>query len=190
MIKTVLGNIEKSRVGVALTHEHICCYNEYVYQMAGDAYMDKKAVEAAAVAYLKEMKKIYGLGTFVDCTPPNIGRDTALLRRVSEKSEVNIVCATGFYYQEEPVLFRTTADKLCEYMVTDAAAQNAGIIKCAVEKAEIGEFNEKLLRACAMAHKELGLPIVMHTNGKNQNGRAALEILFSEGYRRPPQRLR
>jgi len=180
MIKTVLGNIENAKAGVTLVHEHICCYNEYVYQMAKNAYIDKNSVADDAISYLKDIKAKHGLTTFVDCTPPNIGRDTELLKKVSEKAEINIVCATGFYFQDEPVLFRTSADKLCEYMITDAKAQNAGIIKCAVEKAEIAEFQEKLLRACAKAHKELGLPIVMHTNGKNQNGRSALEILLSE----------
>ena len=66
-------------------------------------------------------------------------------------------------------------------MVTDARDVNAGIIKCAVENETINGFQEKLLRASAKAHLQTKLPIVMHTNAKNQNALKALEILFSEG---------
>ena len=180
MIKTVLGDIPKSRLGVTLAHEHICCYSEYAYQMAGDRYLDKDALLKTACTYLKQMKRQYGLTTLVDCTPVNIGRDISLLKRISKESEVNIVCATGFYYTDEPVLYATPTDRLCDYVVADARTANAGMIKCAVEHEAVGAFQEKLLRACARAHLITGLPVVIHTNATNQNGRRALEILLSE----------
>lgn len=179
-MKTVLGEIRADALGVTLPHEHICCYNEYALKMMGERYLDKDALRAASVAYLKEMKKKYSLSTVFDCTPVNIGRDIDLLRRVSEESEVNIVTSTGFYYTDEPTLYSATAEMIAEYILTDAKATNAGIIKCAVEREEITPFLEKVLRACAMAHRECGLPIVMHSNARNKNARAALEILFSE----------
>lgn len=179
--KTVLGDISESDLGVTLVHEHICCYSEYAYRMAGNDYLDKNALVDTSTVYLKELKKKYGLATFVDCTPVNIGRDIELLKRVSEQSSVNIICSTGFYYTDEPVLYNTTADQLCRYIVSDAQAVNAGIVKCAVENETISHFQEKLLRACAKAHLHLGLPIVMHSNANNRNALKALEILFSEG---------
>ena len=181
MIRTVLGDRKEDALGITLPHEHICCFSEYAYQMAKNGYLDKERLLGVAVRYLKELKESYGLNTFVDCTPVNIGRDTELLKRVSDQSEVDIVCATGFYYTDEPVLYNTSAQQLCKYMVADARNVNAGIIKCALEKETVGVFEEKLLRACAKVHLQTGLPIVMHTNAKNQNARGALEILFSEG---------
>ena len=181
LIKTVLGDISESDLGVTLAHEHICCFSEYAYQMAGKDYLDKNALADTGTVYLKELKKKYGLATFVDCTPINIGRDEELLKRISEQSEINIICSTGFYYTDEPVLYNTSAEQLCKYMVADAYAVNAGIIKCAVENEAITRFGEKLLRACAKAHLCLGLPIVLHSNAKNRNALKALEILFSEG---------
>lgn len=181
LIKTVLGDISESDLGVTLAHEHICCFSEYAYQMAGKDYLDKNALADTGTVYLKELKKKYGLATFVDCTPINIGRDVELLKRISEQSEINIICSTGFYYTDEPVLYNTSAEQLCKYMVADAYAVNAGIIKCAVENEAITRFGEKLLRACAKAHLCLGLPIVLHSNAKNRNALKALEILFSEG---------
>lgn len=181
LFKTVLGDISESDLGVTLAHEHICCFSEYAYQMVGKDYLDKNALADTGTVYLKELKKKYGLATFVDCTPINIGRDVELLKRISEQSEINIICSTGFYYTDEPVLYNTSAEQLCKYMVADAYAVNAGIIKCAVENEAITRFGEKLLRACAKAHLCLGLPIVLHSNANNRNALKALEILFSEG---------
>lgn len=181
LFKTVLGDISESDLGVTLAHEHICCFSEYAYQMVGKDYLDKNALADTVTVYLKELKKKYGLATFVDCTPINIGRDVELLKRISEQSEINIICSTGFYYTDEPLLYNTSAEQLCKYMVADAYAVNAGIIKCAVENEAITRFGEKLLRACAKAHLCLGLPIVLHSNANNRNALKALEILFSEG---------
>ena len=181
MIKTVLGDISEQELGITLPHEHICCYSEYAYQMAKNDYLDKEELLKVAVGYLKAQKEAYGLNTFIDCTPINIGRDIELLKRVSAKSSVNIICSTGFYYTEEAILYNTSAEQICQYMVTDARAVNAGIIKCAVENEIIGDFHKKMLIAAAKTQKILTLPIVLHTNAKNKNALKALEILLSEG---------
>ena len=180
-IKTVLGDIPQQEIGVTLAHEHICCYSEYVYQMLGSQYLDKEKLARVAVHLLKEMKQRYKLSTFIDCTPVNIGRDMELLKRVSQESGVHIIGSTGFYYTDESVLFRSPIEVLAGYIVVDAQKVNAGIIKCAVEREELSPFNEKILRATAQAQLQLGLPIVMHSNARNKNGKKALEILLSEG---------
>ena len=141
--KTVLGDISESDLGAMLVHEHICCYSEYLFQMAGDKYLDKKQLSKIAVDYLKFLKENYGLNTFVDCTPVNIGRDVELLKEVSKKSDVNIICSTGFYYTEETVLYAASSELLAEYMIADAKKVNAGIIKCAVEDNVLSDFNVK-----------------------------------------------
>ena len=179
--KTVLGDIPESKLGITLPHEHICCYSEYAYQMAKKNYLDKAELLKTSVSYLKVMKEKYGLSTLIDCTPINIGRDVELLKRISEQSEINIICSTGFYYTDEPVLYSSDTDRICEYMISDAKAVNAGIIKCAVEDEKISGFLTKILRASAKAQLNSGLPIVLHTNACNKNALSALEIFFSEG---------
>ena len=137
MIKTVLGDISEKDIGVTLPHEHICCYSEYVYQMLGSDYLDKEALINNAVDYLGRMKNDYNLNTFIDCTPVNIGRDIQLLKEVSRKTGVNIICSTGFYYTEESVLNRTSAEDIANYIVIDAQKVNAGIIKCGDRKSVV-----------------------------------------------------
>lgn len=180
-VKTVLGEVDACTLGITLAHEHICCYSEYLYKMSGKGYLDKERLVETAVIYLKQLKKAYGLHTFVDCTPINIGRDTELLKSVSEQAEMNLLCATGFYYNEEPILANTSEKQLCTHMMRDTKSVNAGIIKCGVEHEEMGTFQEKILRACAKVHSYTGLPLVVHTNAKKQNALKALEILLSEG---------
>ncbi len=181
--RTVLGDITEQEIGITLSHEHICCYSEYAYMMAGTAYLDTEKLINTAGEYLRHLGKIYGLNTFIDCTPVNIGRNTKLLKQVSERSGINIICSTGFYYTDEPVLYNASLKELCNFIISDATNVNAGIIKCAVEDSEIGEFQKKLLRSCAKAHLHTGIPIVMHTNANNKNAKEALEILLSEDVR-------
>ena len=178
-IRTVLGNITEEQVGVTLPHEHILCFSQYLYEMAGAAYLDKEKVYACAVELLGQLRERYGLATFVDCTPINIGRDIPLLKRVSAATGVHIVCATGFYYTHEPLLVRPTEEDLCRFMVADAANVNAGLLKCAA--ADTAEFTAKLLRATALAQRETGLPLVVHTEAKIKNALWALDHILSQG---------
>lgn len=183
MIKTVLGEITPEDVGVTLSHEHICNVSEYAYRMMKEAYLDKAALAAYAIKYLKDMKKKYGLNTFVDCTPVNLGRDAELLKRISEESEVNIVCSTGFYFNYEPLLFKASSDLVAKYLISDINVSGAGAIKCAIEQDGVDAYQQKILSASAKAHLATGLPIIMHTNAKRKNAELGLEILLSEGVR-------
>lgn len=182
-INTVLGAINESEVKACLCHEHICCFSEYLFKMAGKEYLDKEKLASKSVAELKRLKDAYGMNLFIDCTPVNIGRNIDLLKKISKESSVHIVCSTGFYYTDEPVLYNMSEETLAEYIVCDAEKNNAGIIKAAVENETISSFNEKLLKATALAHQKLGLPVVLHTNANNKNGLTAVEILLRNGVR-------
>lgn len=178
-VKTVFGIKEIPKTTVTLSHEHICCYSESLKMMSND-YIDKKTLAEKAAEILKAMKKKYNLGLFIDCTPVNIGRDIELMKKVSDLSEVNIVCSTGFYYNDEPILDCMSAETLAEFMIKDARNTCAGVIKAAVEYDTLSDFNKKLLKAAAITHRKTGLPIVLHTNANNQNGLKATEILLCE----------
>lgn len=178
-IRTVLGKKRFGKNTATLSHEHICCYSEYL-NMISETYLNKAELIEKSVAVLKEMKEKYNLGLLIDCTPLNIGRDVEILKKVSELSGVDVVCSTGFYYNDEPILNCMSAETLAEFIVNDANNIGAGIIKAAVEYDTISDFNIKLLKAVAIAQKKTGLPIVLHTNANNKNGLKAVEILFNE----------
>jgi phosphotriesterase-related protein len=48
-----------------------------------------------------ERAKAHGVETVVDATPNDCGRDPEMLREISEKAEIKIVCSTGYYYEAE-----------------------------------------------------------------------------------------
>lgn len=176
-LKTVLGKKRISKDAKVLSHEHICCYSEYLNMMS-KSYLDKNKLIQESAEILRNMKEKYGIGLFVDCTPVNIGRDIELLKRISALSEVEIICSTGFYYNDEPILNCMSTESLADFITEDANNVCAGIIKAAVEYETISDFNVKLLKATAVAQKKTGLPIVLHTNANNKNGEKAVDILL------------
>lgn len=176
-VKTVLGKKKISRNTKVLSHEHICCYSEYLYMMSPH-YLNKNELTQKSVEILKSMKEKYGVGVLVDCTPVNIGRDINLLQNISALSGVEIIASTGFYYTEEPILNSASAETLAKMIAEDADRVCAGVIKAAVENETLSPFLIKLLSAVAMAQKKTGLPIVLHTNANNKNGGKAVEMLL------------
>ena len=181
MIITVLGSIKENEVGITLPHEHICKFNDYLYSMGGKFYLDKEKLLNSSVKHLSKLKSVYSLNTFIDCTPVNIGRDIELLKEISKKTGVNIICSTGFYYTEEPLLNNRNVDYLADIIISDAKKNNVGIIKCVVENEVPNTLEQKILMSCAKAQLILNLPLVVHTNTKNKNGLEALKILINMG---------
>lgn len=179
--KTVLGEIPESRLGVILPHEHICCYFEYFHQMLGSDYLNKEMLINKSAEHLRHMKDKYNVSTLVDCTPVNIGRDIDILKKVSKKSGVNIICSSGFYYTDEAMLYDISEEYVVDTILKDINKTNAGIIKFAVEDNEMNALSQKLLSALCSVQKDSGLPLVIHTNGRNKNGRAVIDSVLEKG---------
>ena len=180
-LKTVLGDISLNDMGITLPHEHICCYYENFYKMFGSEYLDKEKLTECAVSHLRHMKKEYGLNTFVDCTPINIGRDLDLLEKVSLRSGVNVVVSTGFYYTEECMLRSHSEEYFFELIFKDIQKHNIGMIKFAVESEEISPLHEKMLSALCTVQKESHLPLTIHTNARIKNGIKVADFVLSKG---------
>lgn len=178
-IRTVLGRKKISKDTVTLSHEHICCYSETLNMMSKH-YLNKVELVEKSVAILTALKEKHNLGLLLDCTPLNIGRDVEVLKSISEISGVDIVCSTGFYYQEDPILNCMSAETLSDFVVEDANNTCCGMIKAAVESGEMNSSNIKMLKAAAIAQRKTELPVVLHTNAKNKNGIKAVEILLEE----------
>lgn len=180
-IKTVLGNISPDELGVILPHEHVCCYFEYFDKMLGDGYLNKAALCEQTVKHLIEAKRTYGLSTIVDCTPVNIGRDLELMKKVSEQSGVHIVSASGFYYTEETMLSGIPEEQIADRIKKDVDHNGIGVLKFAVEQESMSKLLKKLLSALCTVQKETALPLIIHTNAKNQNAREILPFVLERG---------
>jgi phosphotriesterase-related protein len=192
-VNTVLGPIAPEELGVTLMHEHIIYGAAGWYADNTVAPLDREDVIKSSLSVMKTLKR-YGLQTFVDATANDTGRDADLLKEISAKSGVNVVCATGLYTEAEGASpyfrLRTQAgdatSEICELFMKEitegigTTKVKAGVIKVATGHGRISAYEEMVLRAAARAQKETGVPIITHTEAGTMGPEQA-DLLISEG---------
>ena len=186
-VQTVLGPVPVEQLGVTLMHEHLVIgWPGWIFDPL--ARFDRMKVTSLLIERLHELKAL-GVSTFVDPCPIELGRNPELAAEVAEATEMNIICATGFYTNRLgiPVYFRQrTVDEIAEIFARElsngigSSGIRAGLIKCATGLHEITRHEEKCLRAAGRAHKATGAPILTHTESATM-GTEQLDILASEG---------
>ena len=88
MINTVTGPVKPEDLGRTLIHEHLICTSAEFCNQRG--WLADDAVLNIILKKLKFVSEKFGIRTIVDGTPQILGRDLALLKKVSELSGVNI----------------------------------------------------------------------------------------------------
>ena len=64
----------------------------------------------------------YGYGTLVDMTPAEVGRHPELMKRVAQKTGVNVIAVTGFFPERMGIPYwfrRQTVEELADFYVRD-----------------------------------------------------------------------
>jgi phosphotriesterase-related protein len=196
MINTVCGPISPEKLGKTLMHEHFA-FGYPGYQ--GDITMapfDREAIVKVGIDMAKQVKA-YGVQTVVDATPNECGRDPLLLREISEKSGLNIICASGYYYEGEggPAYFKVRAEmsdvadvaeeiyEMFKTEVTKGIAHTGikpGVFKLASSRDAITDYEQMFFKAAARVSKEDGIPIITHTQ-EGRQGPEQADLLISEG---------
>ena len=92
---TVRGPIPPEEMGPTLPHEHVLVDFVGAREASRDRY-DADEVYRVALPHLRRIRE-QGIRTLVECTPAYLGRDPALLRRLSEASGLHILTPTGYY---------------------------------------------------------------------------------------------
>jgi phosphotriesterase-related protein len=193
MVNTVTGQISPDDLGITLMHEHIVFGYPGWYGDGTLAPYDRGAALADGLNTMEEIKA-YGVKTFVDPTPNETGRNPELLREISETSGVNIVCTTGFYFEEmgAPAYFKfrsavsDAGEEIYEMFmreITDGIGNTgikAGAIKLASSKDMITDYEQMFFKAAARAQKETGVPILTHTQNGSMGPQQA-QLLIDEG---------
>lgn len=169
-IQTVTGAIDFDELGMTLMHEHI--FIAFPGAEFDPRYrFDRASFVPRAVKRLKALAE-FGVKTLVDPCPIELGRDVGMLREISEKSGMQIICATGFYYEEAgiPVYWRhMPVEEIAELYIReieqgiDHTDIRAGIIKCATGAPTITPLEQRILTAASMAQVATGVPILTHT---------------------------
>lgn len=211
-IKSVCGELSRSELGVVTTHEHVLLDLTAFFQnlpvdgiadpstekvkmenlgiLSRDCYALKDNLlldsEELAVKELGYFKKAGG-NTVVDASLQGIGRDPAALKRISEKTGLNIIMGCGFYvgatHPEE--LSHMSEREIADIMVREMTEGIDGI--CAGYIGEIGiseifdDKERRVLRAAAIASLDTGAAINVHINPWTTNGIEAADILLGAG---------
>ncbi len=192
-VNTVTGPVSSEDLGKTLMHEHFFFgYPGY----EGDSTLGPNYIEeiVATGVEVAERAKAHGVETIVDATPNDCGRDPELLREISERAEIKIICSTGYYYEGEgaPAYFKfrqglgSAPGEVEELIMTEITSGigntdiKAGVVKLASSKDEISDYEEMFFAAGAKAQRETGVPIITHTQ-EGTMGPEQAEFLLSAG---------
>lgn len=214
MIQTVRGPIAPEALGVTLAHEHLlldlrALWDEPETQerrrlaetpitatsrgdWVGNPYESRDNLllddEQAAVSEL-ELYARAGGRSLIDLTVDGLDPKPQALRRISERTGVQIVAGTGVYRSvaHPPWVTSASVEELAARFVT---AIEAGIAGTDVRAGVLGELGTsspilpdeiKVLRAAARAHFRTGIPINVHPAIFHREGPRILDILQAEG---------
>lgn len=175
-VETVRGPLDATKLGKTLIHEHFYFgYPGFQGDMTiGTSDFEIKKQQGVKVARFMQEQ---GVQTVVDPTPNECGRDVKLLKAVSEETGLNIICATGYYYEGEGATpyfkFRQqlgiAEEEIYELFMEEitngieGTGIKPGIIKLASSKDEITEYERMFFRAAVRAQKETGIVLLTHT---------------------------
>jgi phosphotriesterase-related protein len=194
-INTVLGPISPNEMGKTLMHEHIVFgfggwyANDTLTPFDSDACI-KKTLSVA------EKLKGFGVKTVIDATPNDCGRNVEILREVSEKSGLHVICSTGLYSEADgaPGYFKfrlrftdNDTGELYKLFINEIekgigkTGIKPGVIKVATGDGFITYYEMTAIKAAVKAHKATGLPIITHTGGAATMGVEQTDLLLSEG---------
>ncbi len=186
-VRTVLGDIDPSELGVTYAHEHLVIDGGRPVQMVPEFDLGDVGAMAAEVAEAVAL----GLRSVVDAMPCDAGRSAEKLAELSRRTGVHIVAPTGLhhdrYYGPAHWSARISVGELAELFVLDVTdgidvhdyagpvvrrtPHRAGVIKVAGSEGGPSTRDRRVFEAAAQAHRRTGVPILTHCEG----GTGALE---------------
>ena len=186
---TVKGPVAAADLGTTLVHEHVLVDFVGADKVSRQRYDADEAVRTVLPHLLAVKER--GARALVECTPAWLGRDPALLRRLSDASGLHIITNTGYYGAGQDKYlprhaFDESAERLAERWTAewrdgiDGTGIRPGFIKTGVDPGPLSPMDRKLIVAAALCHRQTGLRIHCHTG----DGRAAMDILSVLGAQR------
>ncbi len=183
VVNSVSGPLDTAGLDFTLMHEHIIVQSPGV--TSNFPVWDREGEIENAVGKV-EAVMARGVKTLVDLTVGD-WRDIPFVQEVVRRTGMQVIVATGIYYDVPRYFKGRTADHAAELFVRDIqegivdTGVKAGIIKCAADEAGIDAQVEKMLRAAARAHRATGVPISTHTHAASQVGLKQQDIFEQEG---------
>ncbi|QNA45962.1 phosphotriesterase family protein [Lacibacter sediminis] len=184
-VYSATGKIHSSKLGVALTHEHL--FSNFGAAPAAVAGYDSAALFNQVLPYLKKIK-LQGVQSIFDCTGAYFGRDVKKLQTLSLLSGINIITNTGFYGAANDKYVPAFAFSMSEEEIAniwinefkngiDSTTIKPGFIKLAFDDGEPSAIDIKLFAAGLLTHKATGLTLQVHTGNNIAAAKKQLELL-------------
>lgn len=173
-VMTVRGPLDRSEMGLTLTHEHLFAdLRSHAEQQRSPAEIDVDEVVEVVLPYLQRLREL-GCRTFVDATAVGLGRNAALIKRLSEESGLHMLTVTGNYAAVDyqflpPYVYDDSQQHLAQRWIDEwdkgieGSDVRPGFIKLSVNDRPLSDIERKLIRAAATTHLETGLTIGTHT---------------------------
>ena len=184
MIQTVRGSIPKEELGITLSHEHLIIDLRDV-RKDNESYISDVNVVCEELTTIKKL----GVKSIIELTTIDMHRDVKKLQEISNRMDIHIVCATGYYLQEyhSKRLLEAPIQDICEVFRKELTV---GIDECGIKAGIIGEVatgydgmrenEKKVLIAAARISKELGCAVSTHCD-HGRYGDEQVPILLAEG---------
>lgn len=176
IIRTVLGDISPSSLGITLGHDHLMTHPpESITD--NDLVMDDVD---AAVRELEAFKRAGG-GAVVEMTTVDYGRDAGELEEVSKRSGVHVIAATGFNKGTfaDALTNGSRVEDIEAWMIGEVmegvrpfwrpgpraehSGARAGLIKASSGLDGPNGNEVKVMKAAVYAHRATNAPIGTHT---------------------------
>lgn len=213
-VQTVQGPVHRGDLGITSPHEHILLdlsgfYSAHpvrgiddpsaapvVMENLGVLMRDPYALKENLLLNDPELQRNEiinfreaGGKTIADATLPGIGRDPALLQKLSRETGLNVIMGTGYY------VGATHPDHLQDMMIEDIAEEmineiEKGVGDTGIKAGFIGEIGisehfddreRRVLHASAIAQQQTKTAIHVHINPWTTNGIEAANILLNAG---------
>jgi phosphotriesterase-related protein len=187
-VNTVTGRARPEEFGTTLVHEHLLV-GYPGWQMDARAPRFRRA--DALSRGVDRMQELIGFGvaTFLDPCPMDLGRDVEFMAEVAERSGMRIICTTGAYKQNEGLTYTFGAlpveeiEAIYVKELTEGIGESgicAGLVKVATGAPEISDYEKKLLVAGGRAAAAVGCPVLTHTDHASL-GLEQIAILTAQG---------
>lgn len=187
-VMTVTGPVAAENLGRTLVHEHIRI--RYPGEMLDPANKyDRAECVARGVAKLEAVAE-HRVRTIVDPCPIELDRDPELMAEVSQRSGVNVICSTGFYFEHNaigiPFYWRArTSEEIAafylhelEHGIGDTGIR-PGVIKIA-SSATPGYFDKRVIAGAGIAAREAGVSLISHCE-HSRGGHIQQDVLEAQG---------
>lgn len=168
MIESVCGPVRQDSLGFTLPHEHLQ-WGEIGCELDSVGQLSRSEKLVSMVALLTAAKQA-GVRTVVDPTTPEMGRDFELMAEASRAVGITVIGACGVYCRRAtPYFAALSVEELADIFMTELTegvrptGAKPGFIKLAINDANFSTHESRALRAAALAHSQLGTPIMVHT---------------------------